>query len=180
MGQDKLSLEVGQQTILDRVKVAVNAVCDETILVGEGISDLEKHSIPDLRPERTGPLAGIEASLTAAQHSLVFVAAGDMPFLEPALIAHLLSRLETCSVAVPYHGGRPHPLCAAYRRDLLPEVTSALDSGVRAVRQFLNDIGGVNYVEDLTDYGDPTVTLMNVNSPEDLAHARRIAAEELP
>ena len=180
MGQDKLFLKVGEQKILDRVKAAVNAACDETILVCKALSGSQERSIPDLRPERAGPLAGIEAGLTVAQHPLVFVAAGDLPFLNPALIEHLLSRLQTYSVAVPYYSGRPHPLCAAYRRDVLPEVTSALNSGVRAVRQFLNDVGGVDYVEDLTDYGDPKVTLMNVNSPEDLALARNMVAEELP
>ncbi len=180
MGRDKLSLKIGGQTILNRVQVAVEAVCAETIFVGQGRLDPEKFSISDLRPDRAGPLAGIEAGLTAASHPLVFVAAGDLPFLNSDLVGDILSRLQTSSAAVPYHSGRPHPLCAAYRRDLLPEVTTALDGGVRAVRQFLNDIGGVDYVENLTAYGDPTVTLMNVNSPEDLARARRIGAEELP
>jgi len=181
MGRDKLSLEIDGQTILAHVQETVAAACDETILVGEGFGTGEGRRVPDIRLGKAGPLAGIEAGLVAARYPLVFVAAGDMPFLNVALVEYLTSRLRTSnqSVIVPYHDGRPHPLCAAYRRDLRLRVSGALDGGVRAVGEFLSGLGGVEYVEELDGCGDPDVALMNVNSPEDLGRARAVAAREL-
>lgn len=179
MGRDKLTLQVGDQTILARARETVAAACGETILVGEGGDGGGARRVPDLRPEKAGPLAGIEAGLAAARYPLVFVAAGDMPFLSVALIEHLLARLKPPTLAaVPFHGGRPHPLCAAYHRDLLPEVSAALDHRVRAVREFLAGLESVEYVEELGGFGDPDLMLMNVNAPEDLERARALVAGE--
>ncbi len=181
MGRDKLTLQVGDQTILARARETVATVCGETILVGgsEGGSGNGARRVPDRRPEIAGPLAGIEAGLATARYPLVFVAAGDMPFLSVALIEHLLVRLKPPTLAaVPFHGGRPHPLCAAYHRDLLPEVSAALDHRVRAVREFLAGLESVEYVEELGGFGDPDLMLMNVNAPEDLERARALVAGE--
>jgi molybdopterin-guanine dinucleotide biosynthesis protein A len=108
----------------------------------------------------------------------VFVAAGDMPFLTGDFVGCLLGLLsERIRAVVPDFGGRPHPLCAAYGRELLPEVSAALDRGVRSVRELLEGLPGVHYVGEgeLWRFGDPNLLLTNVNSPEDLARARALA-----
>jgi molybdopterin-guanine dinucleotide biosynthesis protein A len=181
MGRDKLLLEVCGVPLLRRVRDALAARCAEIIVVGEDPVRLEGvRRIPDERPGGLGPLAGMEAGLTAARNRLVFVAAGDMPFLSADLIGYLLERLQGrgVSAVVPRHRGGMHPLCAAYDREILPHVRAALDGGVRSVREFLRDVGSVEYVgEELRRFGDPDLFLMNVNSPEDLDRARAICGE---
>ena len=179
MGRDKLLLEVGGATLVERVAGALSARCGEVILAGRGAAPLGVRAVGDARPGH-GPLAGMEAGLAAARHPLVFVAAGDMPFLRPELVDHLLGVLQDrgCPAAVPDDGGRTHPLCAAYSRDrVLPLLRSALDDGVRAAREFLSMLKGVAYVPEveLRGLGNPELLLMNVNSPEDLARARGLA-----
>ena len=180
MGRDKLLLEVGGAPLLKRVHEALSARCAEVILVGGDLAVLEGvRRIPDARGGGQGPLAGMEAGLAAARSRPVFVAAGDLPFLPGELVGFLLDRLEErgACAAVPRYGGRTHPLCAAYDRRVLPLVRSALDGGVRSVREFLGALDEVEYVEEeLRRFGDPDLFLMNVNSPEDLARARRGAA----
>ena len=181
MGTDKLFLEVGGMPLLRRVHDALVARCWEVIVVGgEGVAPLRGvRLVEGERPGGQGPLAGLEAGLAAARNPLVFVAAGDMPFLTEALVGYLLDRLDrggACAV-VPRYGDRPHPLCAAYSRGLLPLVGSALDDGVRAVRVFLERLGEVEYVgEELRRFGDPGLFLMTVNTPKDLRQARVEAA----
>jgi molybdopterin-guanine dinucleotide biosynthesis protein A len=177
MGTDKLFLEVGGMPLLRRVHDALVARCWEVIVVGgEGVAPLRGvRLVEGERPGGQGPLAGLEAGLAAARNPLVFVAAGDMPFLSGDLIGYLLERLEGrgVSAVVPRHRGGTHPLCAAYDREVLPRVRAALDGGVRSMRGFLEDVGSVEYVEDeLWGFGDPDLFLMNVNSPEDLGRAR--------
>jgi molybdenum cofactor guanylyltransferase len=176
MGRDKLLLEVGGVPLLRRVRDALAARCAEIIVVGGDPGRLEGvRRIRDERRGGLGPLAGVEAGLAAVRNRLVFVVAGDMPFLSVDLIAYLLDRLERhgVSAVVPRRRGAVHPLCAAYDRELLPQVRSALDGGVRSVREFLEGVDPVEYVEEeLRRFGDPDLFLMNVNSPEDLDRAR--------
>jgi len=184
MGQNKLPLELDGVPLITRVHRTLDPVCEKVLIVGgDGPSPPRARRIPDLRPDNTGPLAGIEAGLRAARRPSVFVAAGDMPFLTVGLVRFLLGLLAERGVpaVVPRWGGRLHPLCAAYERDaVLPEVEAALDAGVRAVREVVGGLPGVLYVGDaqLWAFGDPDRLLMNVNSPEDLARARAMLRDE--
>ncbi len=176
MGQDKLLLEVGGATLVERVAGALSACCGEVILAGRGTAPPSVRAVGDARPGQ-GPLAGMEAGIASARHPLVFVAAGDMPFLRPELVDHLLGvvRVRGSLAAVPVDGRGTHPLCAAYSRDgVLPPLRTALEGGVRAAREFVRSLDGVFYVPEaeLRSLGDPDLLLMNVNSPEDLARAR--------
>jgi molybdopterin-guanine dinucleotide biosynthesis protein A len=178
MGRDKLPLEVGGVPLLRRVRDVLSARCSEIVVVGGGGDSVRIGEIRRISDERwggLGPLAGMETGLSAAKNRLVFVAAGDMPFLSVDLVCYLLERLQgggVCAV-VPRHRGRAHPLCAAYDRGILSRVRSALDGGVRSVGAFLEGLDRVEYVEgELRRFGDPDLLLMNVNSPEDLRRAR--------
>ena len=177
MGRDKLSLKIGNATLLERVHGALASCCGEIVIVGEvGCAPAGARRIPDLRPGE-GPLAGIEAGLLAARHRPVFVAAGDMPFLAGDFVRYLLGLLsDYVSGVVPVFGSRPHPLCAAYGQEVRPAVSAALDGGTRSVRELLEGLPGVRSVgeEELRRFGDPNLLLMNVNSPEDLARAQAV------
>jgi molybdenum cofactor guanylyltransferase len=178
MGRDKLLLEVCGEPLLRRVCAALSTRCTEIVVVGGGGDSVRLGGIRRVLDERRGglgPLAGLEAGLAAARSRPVFVAPGDMPFISNKIICYLLERLERSDVfaVVPRHSGALHPLCAAYDREVLAQVRFALDRGVRSVREFLEGLDPVEYVEEeLRRFGDPDVFLMNVNSPEDLERAR--------
>jgi molybdopterin-guanine dinucleotide biosynthesis protein A len=179
MGREKLSLEVEGVPLIQRVRDALTDSCQEVLLVGDsGIRPERVGFATGERPGSLGPLAGMEAGLTAATNRLTFVVAGDMPFLCEDLVGYLIQRLrarDVCAV-VPRHGGGIHPLCAAYDREVLPLISAALDEGVRAVHEFLEGMDEVEYVgEELRRFGDPDLLLMNVNSPGDLERARHEA-----
>lgn len=182
MGRNKLLLEVGGVSMLRRICNVLATACDEILVVGgNDVAALpeEVRRITGERPGGQGPLAGIEAGLAAARGRRVFVAAGDLPFLPEGLIHHLLLHFGepgACAV-VPRYRGEIHPLCAAYERGILPAVESALDDGVRSVRELLDSLRCVEYVGEgeLGRFGDPDLFLMNVNSPEELERARGLA-----
>ncbi len=177
MGQNKLALEVGAVSLLERVHIALSSRCEEVLVAG-GYAPAGTRRIPDRRPGRQGPLAGMEAGMLAARHRLVFVAAGDMPFLTAGLIDYLLGFLQQGAPAVvPVSKEGAHPLCAAYgREEILPAVRAALDRGDRAVRGLVDGMPGIRYVgeDELRRFGDPELLLLNVNSPRDLARARKV------
>lgn len=174
--------------MLLRVYRALMSYCEEAVIVRAEEEHQEQRGteqmnyripagpgvrwVQDLRHGREGPLAGMEAGFAAACHPRVFVAAGDMPLIPPALIAYLVE--SSAPAVVPYFNGKLYPLCAAYDRDLQALFTLALDRDVRAVQAVLDEVQGVEYVREdkLREFGDPEVFLMNVNSPEELERAR--------
>ena len=183
MGRDKLILEVGGMPIAARVHAALAPSCGEIVMVGDGPDVVAgARRVRDLRGGSEGPLAGMEAGLGAASFTAVFVAAGDMPFVPPALVGFVLDRLRSRGLraVVPRHAGRLHPLCAAYDRGVLPHVSRLLDDGTRAAWRLVEVLGeGVGYVEEeLHEFGDPDVFLTNVNSPDDLLRAQEMYGHE--
>jgi molybdopterin-guanine dinucleotide biosynthesis protein A len=83
-----------------------------------------------------GPVAGIERGLRAVDAEYAFVAACDLPFLDPDLVASLLDRARglggdrECDAAVPRPEEWFEVLHAAYRADAMANACrSALDEG---------------------------------------------------
>lgn len=178
MGRDKMSLRIGGKTLVERVAAVLRDRCDEVIVCGGEQSPPGVRAVRDDRPG-LGPLAGMESGLAAARFPLVFVAAGDMPFLRAELVDRLVAILRDRAVlaVVPHDGKRVHPLCAAYSRGVLPRLRADLDGGLRAAREFVRNLDDTVYVsaEELASLGDTDRLLMNINSPEDLRRARDLA-----
>jgi molybdopterin-guanine dinucleotide biosynthesis protein A len=131
MGTDKALLAYAGRPLIE------HAV---TILTGAGLTphivgkrpDLAGYApiVEDLRPG-CGPLGGLEAALTFSETELNVFLPVDLPLLPAAFLRYLLERAAITGAAatVPTLGGRPEPLCAVYRRDLLPGIAHALKSG---------------------------------------------------
>ncbi len=93
-------------------------------------------------PQDCGPLAGVASALEQCETAVAFVAACDMPELEPATIAHLLNvaeRTPETDVVIPRDAasGRLHPLHAVYRASAGPKLRAALQAGERSMHRAL-------------------------------------------
>jgi molybdopterin-guanine dinucleotide biosynthesis protein A len=65
---------------------------------------------PDL-----GPIAGMGAALATVDAAYALVVAGDMPFVDPAFVAHLFERAEGHDAAIPRPGEWYQTTQAVYR-----------------------------------------------------------------
>lgn len=127
----------------------------------------------DTRPGE-GPLAAIEAGLGSTTAPIALVVGGDMPWVEPAVLALLADRLATTESDVACladpHGPRPLPL-ALRRERTLPRVASLLDSGERRVRALLHEALAIQ--PSIWLPLDPVgASLRDVDTPADLAATR--------
>src|SRR5207244_3246499 len=77
-----------------------------------------------------GPLAGLHAALLATRHPHVFVAACDMPGLDPGVIRFLLARIGAADAVVPRWEGDVEPLHAIYAAHCLPAMEAREELGV--------------------------------------------------
>lgn len=177
MGQAKALLKIDGQAIIKRVAGILKGITGEIMIIS---NDLELYQplgypvVSDIHPGR-GPLGGIYTGLVHSGARYILVAACDMPFLDASIALALLGRREGYDLIVPRIGGYPEPLFAVYGRTCL----GPMEENLLAGRLKITDIFArlkVCYVEEEELAALPRVreSFFNVNTPEDLAVARKI------
>lgn len=183
-GSDKLAARLDGRTLLEHAMRGLGAVCAELVVT------VAPHRLPpalppspgvatrlvvDVAPD-LGPLGGLVAGLAAARHPLVLVAGGDMPTLEPLLLAALLERLASTGAGAVglEEGGALRPLPCAIRREVADSVARRLLApvgGARAsLRVLLRDLDVLALPEPEWRAWDPEArSLRDVDTPDDLA-----------
>jgi molybdopterin-guanine dinucleotide biosynthesis protein A len=181
-GGDKgLSLIEGR-TIIERLVESLRPQCAGIVLNANGdpgrFAALGLPVVPDTIPDFAGPLAGVLAGLdwTAKHHpgvAWIATIAGDTPFLPDDFVARLHgSRVAAgAALASAASGGRTHPVNGLWPIALREELRAALGRGERKVGRWTAERGAIVVPWD----GDPD-PFFNVNAPDDLAEARRLAA----
>jgi len=169
IGYPKSRLRIEDELVIDRVLRTMKGIFEEVIIV---VNDREDFAgkpgvsvVEDLLPGR-GPLAAIYTALKLSGREMIFVAAGDMPFLQADLIGRLLdiARREECDCVIPRNDVGYEPLHAVYS-------ASALDEFERASRgEDLSIWAAFSRLNTL--YVDTTPaerrSFFNINTPEDL------------
>lgn len=131
MGTDKALLHHAGRPLIEHAIDLLKAAGVAPHIVGTR-PDLAAFApvIADLHPG-CGPLGGIEAVLAASNSDANLFLPVDLPLLPPVFLRHLLERacITGASATIPTLGGRPEPLCAVYRRDLMAGIGTSLESG---------------------------------------------------
>jgi molybdopterin-guanine dinucleotide biosynthesis protein A len=169
MGRPKAWLEVGHTILLRWVTDRLAPDFEEVLVSFAEPEQLEQpvpYRVVFDRKQGAGPMAGIEAGLTAAHHDPVFVIACDMPFVTREVAAMTVAAARNCDAAVPRIDGRAEPVCAAYRKSALPIITAALDSGSRRAADVLAAMD-VTWLEDV-----PPDVVRSVNTPDEYLRFR--------
>lgn len=180
-GKPKGLCRVGGIRIIDRVEAALGSVVQRVTLIAndpEASGWLPGIPVrPDERTER-GSLVGLHAALGRSDEAVI-VAAWDMPFIAPALLALLVGEWTEGSSAVVPEGPRGlEPMCALYAPSCRPVFERALDRHELRLGAVVAQLPGVVRigVERVAAIGDPARLFFNVNTPADLELAERMAA----
>ena len=165
MGRPKAWLEVGDTYLLRLVASRLAPAFAEVLVAFAEPEQLEQpvpYRVVFDRKRGAGPLAGLEAGLVAARHEVLFALACDMPYVTRELAEMAVTAARTGDAALPRVGGRPEPVCGAYRRTALPAITAALDAGRLKAADVAEDLD-VTWLEGV----DPA-ELVSLNTPADL------------
>jgi molybdopterin-guanine dinucleotide biosynthesis protein A len=113
-----------------------------------------------------GPLAGLQAALRHANHSLVATVPCDSPFLPDDLIPrlHLVMQQHEADVAVAKTGTQAHPVFSICRRGVRDHLDAFLAGGGRKIDQWYSTLKVVE-----VPFDDEPAMFTNFNTPEDLA-----------
>ena len=134
--------------------------------------------VPDAFPD-CGSLGGIYSGLKAAPGEAAFTVACDMPFLSAAVARLVTSRAGLADVVAPRVGPHYETLHACYGRACLGPMERRLAAGQLKITGFWDEVRVLAIAEEeVARLADPAVVFSNVNTPEDLARARVLAAAE--
>ena len=178
-GEPKALLELGGRRIVERVLDVVRAVVDDVLIVTNTpalYAFLGVPMVPDVYPDH-GSLGGIFSGLTAAGGDAAFTVACDMPFLRVDVARLVIGRAGEADVVVPRVGEQLETLHALYAKSCLPHMEARLKAGRLKIVGFFDDVRVVEVAEaDVARRAEPDVVFMNVNTPDELARARALAA----
>lgn len=184
MGRDKALLVLPDgRTLLARTIAALGAagLGDVTISVstlqrGIALQMAEPAArslrlLPDAPPGR-GPLAGLQAALSAYPASPVLLVAVDMPYLDAAVLRALIAEPRDADALVPRIAGWAQPLMALYGPACLRVAERLIAEDRLAMRDLLAVPElRVRYLDEewLARAGSSPHIFANVNTPADLA-----------
>ena len=183
-GGDKALIRIGDETILARTLARLSPQVEGIVLNANGdaarFAPFGLPVVADSVPDFAGPLAGILAGLdwVAAHHpqiAWVVSVPGDCPFLPRDLVArlHEARARENKPLACAHSGDWRHPVVGLWRVALREDLRRAIT--VEDLRKI--EVWTARHGVALADWPtDPIDPFFNVNTPEDVATATRLAA----
>lgn len=134
-------------------------------------------AVTDTLPDQPGPLAGMYAAGLSMQCEWVLTAPCDTPFLPLDLASRLLAGARQSGAQAVYaaDGAQAHYGVMLFRRTLVPDIGRFLIEGGRRVQDWLARVHARP-----VPFDDDSHAFFNINTPEDLALAERIAMRHPP
>jgi molybdopterin-guanine dinucleotide biosynthesis protein A len=185
-GGDKALIRIGSETILARTLARLSPQVSGIVLNANGdparFASFGLPVVADSVPDFAGPLAGILAGLdwVAANRpgtEWVVSVPGDCPFLPRDLVAKLHAARAAAGkpLACAHSGDWRHPVVGVWPVALREDLRRAIT--VEDLRKI--EVWTARYGIALADWPtEPVDPFFNVNTPEDVARATKLAAAE--
>ncbi len=184
---DKFLQMLGARPVIAHVAARLRPQVDRLFVNANGdparLAALGLPVVPDRACAKGGPLVGLwTAMLAARDHALLAGFPADTPFTPADFVARLVRRqVETqAPIVLARSRGALHPVASLWRTDLADTVGRWLDGPEKAsIVGFAERIGfaTVDFPDAaLPESGETYDPFLNINHPEDLAEARRLAA----
>jgi len=178
MGSDKSLLPIFGARFIDHLYRTMEALFEEVIIVTNSpalYSEIDCRKVPDIYYAQ-GSLAGIHSAVCHARNDKVFVAACDMPFLNPEVVRDLCLRAASADVVIPVHAEGAEPLHALYSKRCIAPMEEVLDRGQKRIVGFFPQVTVAEVDTATWQEIDPEgLSLRNINTPEEYYRLRDTA-----
>ncbi|MGL5436153.1 MAG: NTP transferase domain-containing protein [Lachnospiraceae bacterium] len=156
----KLSLKIGNFTFFEHIVHTLT--CFDDLLISNNES-IDRYTVINDIHIGIGPIGGIYTALKSTKNPHIFITACDMPNISQELIEYLFEHLDSKDdCLIPVIEDRIHPLCAIYRRGIIPIIEAQINSENYKLRVLLENIK-THYLEIPEKFSDD---LFNVNTFE--------------
>lgn len=180
-GVNKALLEVGSKSIIERIRETLSPLVDEQILLANdaALTDLVGVRVVFDPEPHAGVLPALAAGLQVASNDVCLAVACDMPFVSRRLFERQLELLREArvDVVIPRTAGYLEPMHAVYQTETVRQaIQAALERGEQRMISYFRDVRVREVDESEWRTIDPDGrAFFNVNTPDDLAEARRLA-----
>jgi molybdopterin-guanine dinucleotide biosynthesis protein A len=175
-GVNKAFMEVCGQRIIDRIVSIFKRLFRETMIVTNQPLDfayLGIRIVSDLVPGK-GALGGLFTGLFHSSSSHIFVAACDMPFLNPDLISYMIKIADDYDVCVPVLKEGMEPLHAIYSKRCLKPIERQIKKGDMRITSIYSKLKVRKLSEEeLRDIDPSLLSFRNINTFEDYEKVKR-------
>ena len=182
-GANKALAMVAGEKVINRVIDRLEPLSDQILVVTSAEkTDLPVRGIARVLVDRypgKGPLGGIYTGLLAAQSDLAIVLGCDMPFINNRLLERMLEVADSFDAVIPrLDGGMIEPLHAVYARRCAQDIKARLENDRLSITQLIRELN-VRYLEkrEYLPLDPQLLSFFNINYPEDLERANKLAAE---
>jgi molybdopterin-guanine dinucleotide biosynthesis protein A len=174
MGTDKAFLEIDGRPLVEHILDLFSTLFTRTIVVTNTPDRYRTYGVEvtsdalDIR----GPLTGIYSGLLRSSDEYNFIAACDMPFLNPRLIAYMGEIAAGQDAVVPMFDGFLEPLHAVYRKGILPAIETQIRKQDRRIRGLFDHIQ-VRYIteEEIVRFDPLKRSFRHLNTPKEYKEA---------
>jgi molybdopterin-guanine dinucleotide biosynthesis protein A len=170
-GSNKALVEVDGIRLIDRAVRVMKAVFKDIIILTNTPADYAFLNLPMVEDiiKGLGPIGGIYTGLEIMSEEAGFFVACDMPFLNEALLRHMVAARGDFDAVVPRMGWMLEPLHAIYTRECLPVIKASIDSRDYQILKCFPKFR-IKYVdeEELRAFDPQLRSFFNINQPKDL------------
>jgi molybdenum cofactor guanylyltransferase len=128
--------------------------------------------VPDYLPEHPGPLAGVLSAARTAQWEWLLTVPCDAPFLPLDLVMQLHDHAMSSRVPLARAADETgtHFAIMLVHRDLMPDLARYVRDGGRQVSAWQEQ-----HPSETVYFGEDPYAFLNINTPDDLKTAERVA-----
>ena len=181
MGEDKRFILVGRRTLFERSCAVLCELFEQVCVVIAQDSPSFQAEVPvvrDLIPD-CGSLGGLYTGLRLAKTQHIFLAACDMPFLNPDVIRYMVRLKDQADIVISRWATRLQPTHAVYGRDCLPVIEEMMNLHNRKIHSMIDHPAlRVRLIaeSEIRQIDHDGRSMFNINTPSDLEQARSVLA----
>jgi molybdenum cofactor guanylyltransferase len=180
-GREKSFLDLDGSTLLDRTLSRLRFQVNEVIINANGNPARFKKTgvtvVEDILTDVGTPLAGLHAALyygASQGFDAVVTVPSDAPFLPLDLVERLLEGGEISGAAIARSSGQDHYLTGIWTTAMAKPLGRLIESeGLKRVQDFAS----LSQAEKVVWAAVPHDPFFNINTPEDLTEAEKIARD---
>jgi molybdopterin-guanine dinucleotide biosynthesis protein B/molybdopterin-guanine dinucleotide biosynthesis protein len=171
MGQDKARMQIVGRSMFERALDVLQKFCANILIAGDR-PDLARPGVPALPDLYPGSaLGGLYTGLKAARTEWILVAPCDMPYPDPRIVKRLLGQRTGFDAVVPRTPAGYEPDFALDHKNCLPQMEAMLQQNQFRIYDFYQRIT-IRYLDPPELPEGWERTLINLNTPEDLARLK--------
>lgn len=179
MGEDKRFILVGQRTLFERTCTVLSELFEQVCVVIAQDSPSLQADVPvvrDLMPDG-GSLGGLYTGLRWAKTPHIFLAACDMPFLNPNVIRYMVRLKDQVDIVISQWSTRLQPTHAVYGQNCLPVIEEMMNLHNKKIHSMIDHPAlRVRLIaeREIRQIDRDGHSMVNINTPSDLEHARLV------